>query len=76
MKSRVVEAATLRPHTQAVTVTVSHDKHTNPAVATTYLLEFDQPKTPEFSLYGAYRRMLNNISLITCYGVALVHYLK
>ena len=53
MKSRVVEAATLRPHTQAVTVTVSHDKHTNPAVATTYLLEFDQPETPEFSLYGA-----------------------
>ena len=44
MKSRAVEAATLRPHTQAITML--HDKHTHSATATTYLPEFVQPETP------------------------------
>ena len=43
MKSRAVEAATLRPHTQAITML--HDKHTHSATATTYLPEFVQPET-------------------------------
>lgn len=44
MKRRAVEAATLRPHTPAITVL--HDKHINRATAVTYLPEFGQLEMP------------------------------
>ncbi len=44
MKSKAVEAATLCPHTWAITVL--HDKHTNRTTASTYLPEFVQHETP------------------------------
>ncbi len=44
MKRRAVVAATLRPHTQAITEL--HDRHTSRATAVTYLPEFAQPETP------------------------------